>query len=238
MKHMVITSGEEREKLLNSYLPKWPQLALRGQPVTLERAKDIILRTDDFLTDPSTYSGGNNKQFNEDYRKGSHLEKLNDFDNKWDMRELLKNKIGVVDTYYIHNTWASSCYIGGPYGWCSPEGELFSSHNLGKWPSVEKIFSDLKKIAEAFPYLELQATLYSGEECEEDKEPVVSFWVDKGEVHVCSPENPVIANGSTIDKLMLNFNNPNREQGLPPSWIEEYKEKVASVVDEVIKEYS
>ncbi len=54
---------------LNIALPKWPQMIVTGKPVTIHQAKDIILRTDSFLTDSYEHAGGNNQEFNDWYRK-------------------------------------------------------------------------------------------------------------------------------------------------------------------------
>lgn len=60
-------------ELLNLGLPKWPQMIVTGQSVTVDQAKNIILRTDSFLTDPYKWSGGNNHKFNTKYREMAGL---------------------------------------------------------------------------------------------------------------------------------------------------------------------
>ena len=51
-------------ELKNMRLPKWPHMVVWGTPVTQEQAKDIIFRTDAFLTHMSSYAGGNNHAWN------------------------------------------------------------------------------------------------------------------------------------------------------------------------------
>ena len=46
------------------HLPKWPQMIVTGKRVTVDQAKEIIFRTDSFLSDASDYSGGNARNFN------------------------------------------------------------------------------------------------------------------------------------------------------------------------------
>jgi hypothetical protein len=58
---------------LNIDLPKWPQLLIVGDPVTIEQAKDIIFRMDPFLTDTYHLSGGNDRIFNQQYRTQAGL---------------------------------------------------------------------------------------------------------------------------------------------------------------------
>lgn len=48
-------------------LPKWPQMIVTGKPVTIDQAKEIIFRTDSFLTSSDEFAGGNNREFNEWY---------------------------------------------------------------------------------------------------------------------------------------------------------------------------
>ena len=96
-------------------LPKWPQLMIVGDDVTIEQAKDIILKTDDFLTSCSEYSGGNATQFNDQYRKVSTLETLW---GKWDLEIELRKELGCVNLGYIPSQYASSAFIYGPYGFC------------------------------------------------------------------------------------------------------------------------
>lgn len=185
---------QEKELLhkANASLPKWPMLKIAGDSVTPEQAQDIILRTDGFFTELDSYS--NHREFAADYRRQAfgglfdHLLEAKDDDRNWrkihQYQASLRAHLKLVDTAYISNTWADSSYIGGPYGWCHPDGIIAYSHNVGKWPSAEEIYEDLEAIAQAWPFLKMQATLYDGEMSDENVQPVISFQVEAGKVTV------------------------------------------------------
>lgn len=230
-------------------LPKWPQMCVSGVSVSEEQAKEIILRTDMFLTDPSEYSGGNARQFNAMYRLAAGLEKLTthredgsvNFRRLWDLRHLVREKLGVIDAQYVHNNWASSAFIGGPHGWCAPDGTIAYSDNVGKWPSENAVYEDWVDIAEAFPFLQLKATLYSGESGEDNTVPVITFIVSNG--NVTASTDPAIAvprpaNGSDVIASFLSRINgdTSSELGLPITWYDDYAKIVHKAVDEAIDE--
>ena len=96
---------------------------------------------------------------------------------------------GVVPTNYVHNDWISCAFVGGPHGWCHPDGTIGFCNNIGKWPSIEEVYSDWKQLAEIFPYIEVEATLMNGEECEDGTKPVVSFLIRNGKVTLVDPDN-------------------------------------------------
>jgi hypothetical protein len=82
-------------------------------------------------------------------------------------------------TEYVQNSWISTSFIGGPHGWCWPDGRIAYVDNVGKWPSVEAVLRDWSTLAEAFPFLDLAATLINGECCE-DTVPIVTILVKGG----------------------------------------------------------
>lgn len=179
-----------QEELLNKGLPKWPQMIVTGKSVTSDQALDIIFRTDSFLTDCDEWSGGNAKNFNNWYRDISGLNNFrienggDSIDFKllrpfWDKREQFLNTLGFISTNYVHNSWGSCAFVFGPHGWCHPNGKIQYSDNIGKYPSVEEVLEDWTKLAVAFPYLDLNVTLMSGES-EDHNFPVVNIRVLDG----------------------------------------------------------
>lgn len=235
----VYTDAEN--ELLWRGLPKWPHLIIRGKPVTEEQAFDIIFRTDSFLTDSCAWSGGNNRAFKKIYHRDSGIAEIKaakeEYEDAWlfDMfaTRHLKEQIGFVSLQYIRNDWASTSYVGGPHGFCSPSGEIYHSCNVGKWPSAAEVFEDLKKIVKTWPFIEFQASLYSHEECEdvEEKGMVVSFVAENGVVRVTgedfglldAPRPGTLSFGAAIAEISAGFD---REQGLPWRWVMEYAKKV------------
>lgn len=236
-------------QLANGNLPKWPQMLVTGKQVTVEQAKEIIFRTDEFLTDASTYSGGNARNFNAEYRKRAGLDLLQfertardghtytSFD--WDKQRELCERLNIIRTNYVENSWASCSYAGGPHGWCSPEGVISYSDNVGKWSSIEEIIDDWTKIAQAFPYLDLHVTLMSGESCEDDTEAVINIRVVDGSAFAQPPDESVHVIPERRDMLesfieLMNSNRGERELGLPIDWYDEFAANVKAVVVDIL----
>lgn len=238
-KEVVYTEAEQL--LLNRGLPKWPHLIIIGKPVTKDQAFEIILRTDGFLSDTSKFPGGNNRDFNRIYQRDSGIAELmppENFDSGWFYtymaQQALREKIKFVSFSYIRNDWAASSYIGGPHGFCSPDGEIYHNCNVGKWPSIEEVYEDLKKMVATWPFLTFKASLYDCEECENtpEKQMVASFVAENGVVTITgedfdlrNQERP----GIGIEKAVMEIHNGmHREQGLPWRWIMEYAEIIKS----------
>jgi hypothetical protein len=233
--------------LINTALPKWPQMLVTGKPVTIAQAKDIIFRTDDFLTTFSSYSGGNDHRFKERYRRDAGLDRFDKNPHNHDSPEFyqhfqaehkaqgeLNNALGIVQTEYVHNSWASTAYIHGPYGWCNPTGAIRYFDNIGKWPDVAEVLTDWTLLAKSFPYIDLTATLMSGEHCEEHIVPLVSIRVVNGTAELIPGtiephEHQNTSRGMfDADDLMR----PDRERGLPMAWYKEFAEKVRTAAAE------
>jgi hypothetical protein len=241
----------DKETGFNKGLPKWPQLIIVGQRVSQEQAKDIVFRTDSFLVDPCEYSGGNNRDFNEFYRKKANLESLNEIHThngrSWNMPHYgkvdhFREVLGFIPLQYVYNNWASSCFVGGPAGFCSPAGDIFFCHNVGKYPSVEDVFNDFEAIAKAFPFLDMKAALYDGEECEDDTKFVVGFIIKNGQVSLTSTDmdlqNHTVDSDldAIIDARMADLSGMS-ELGLPTDWYEEFAERVKLAVEQTHREF-
>lgn len=237
-------------------LPKWPQMIVTGEPVTADQAKDIIFRTDSFLTDPWEHAGGNDRHFTKLYRELSGLNTI-----EWEDTTALRNKIGFIYTEYVTNDWGSCSFIYGAHGWCHPDGKIFFQDNVGKWPSVEEILDDWTRVAEAFPYLDLTVTLMSGESCEfGESVPLQNIRVKSG---VATLEEPDLnAHGDRLKSIKMEreFANsvfdPNyeprvfeyrefvdgefkeyemevsREVGLPFDWYVDYAKTIKAIIND------
>lgn len=229
------------EKFFSLDLPKWPQLMIVGDPVSEDQAKEIIFRTETFLTDASEYAGGNNKGFNASYLRESGMDVLKglcpgDWMYSHTVMQHVRARIGFVSLDYVHNTWASSSYIFGPYGFCSPDGDIYYNHNLGKYPGVQEVYNDFVRIAQAFPFLKFKASLYSGEHCEENTHCVVSFIVQSGEVQITDEDFNLRQFNQPHDFALAvqKMQDSDREQGLPYKWIMEFQRRVKALVPEAI----
>lgn len=192
------TPEDQREDFIadlcrNISLPKWPMCFIEGKSITREQALEIILRTDYFL---NGFISGNDDIWKEAVRKAVLLptdyryenEWGDDSDLDWDAKEKQqedwKKAWGYEELYYLDNHWISSSYIGGPYGWCHPTGEIWHTHNIGKWPHCEEVINELAKIGRAFPFIEMTLTLYNGEEpdpaVDDFPTPVVRYQLKDG----------------------------------------------------------
>lgn len=241
------------QQLLELGLPKWPQMLVTGRSVTVEQAKEIIFATDRFLTDPYPYSGGNAHDVTKWYRKTAGLDRFDD-DNSpdfhtpegeiwWQRRmrwiNLVDERLDHLPTEYVRNRWASCAFIWGPHGWCSPKGEIKYLDNVGKWPDICTVLEDWQRIAERFPYLDLTATLMSGEDGDEDAEPVVNIRVERGLAELQEPDiTPHLENGvrprRNWDSMgSLTLLNSGRELGLPENWYREFAARVREVTDSI-----
>ena len=177
-------------------LPKWPQMIVRGQPVTLDQAKEIIRRTDRAFT--SHLSGNDHKTVrNIAQRLGLPASMYSAYDGQpvdekaerdWQAAEEFRALWGTISTEYVTNNWVSSSFIYGPHGWCHPDGTISYDHNVGKWPDLDDIIKDWDTLATAFPFLDVTITLMNGESCEDSTRPVVTLKVKDGNVTVCPPE--------------------------------------------------
>lgn len=212
-------------------LPKWPQMIVRGQPVTVGQAKEIIRRTDYAFT--GVLSGNDHATIriiatklglpSAMYHHPSNRDDKFDWEAAADFRELW----GTIPTDYVTNNWVSSAFVYGPHGWCHPDGTISYDDNVGKWPNLDDIIKDWDTLAAAFPFLDLTVTLMNGESCEDDTRPVVTLKVRNGNVTVCPPEPAVDTTypardlADAIQKLATS-GVEGRECGIPMAWIDEW----------------
>jgi hypothetical protein len=227
------------DDLIDIGLPKWPQMLVTGQPVTVDQAKDIIFRTDFFFTDECKYSGGNCKEFNDAYREAALLNKLRDScGDKWSVLSPVLQKLRahlqcVDDLEYIHNSFGSSAFVFGAHGWCRPDGTISFNYNVGKWPSVESIYDEWCRVATTFPYLDLHVTLMSDEWCEDVSTPLVNIRVLDGAAVLQNPDSSVHTVKPVPSLEAFLQYESNREIGCPTQWYKDYAAKVASAITEL-----
>ncbi len=279
----------------NVALPKWPQMRVSGKSVTVEQAKDIIFKTDLFLTSAGEWAGGNNHKFNTQYRhqaglvkpdssvftkygafssgmfspnenalsntaevnaeiddeigecspaeRKSFFERLAGAFWEFTLEEEVRERLGILVLNYMDNNHASTSYVYGPNGWCWPDGTIYFSANIGKWPSIEEVHKEWQLIAETFPYLDLHVTLMSGEHCEEDIKPLVNLRIVGGVATVCEPDLSVHTPVNlTFDHTKESPDWPKRMFdddfgiGLPYEWYDDYAKIVRKTVEEIFSE--
>lgn len=174
---------------------KWPALVVVGQPVTPDQAAEILVRTASWPL--STNAHSHDRLFNglAGYEGYSYDRPVED-DIPWQVRIQKNNAaskaLRILPLHYLLNYRLTSSWIGGPYGWCAWSGHIgCCTHNIGKWPSVEEVTQEWEVIAAAFPFLELRAQVFSGENGEEGTRPTAEWVVSGGKV-VCGPPGPAI----------------------------------------------
>ncbi len=182
-----------KKEAMEIELPKWCQCFIYGKPVSKEVASDVILRTDSFFLG----NGGNNDDFNKKAWDLLGLDVYNDradFSNSkaWEKHEErteeIYHKLTIPTLCYLRNDWLSCAFVEGPHGWMHPDGKIGFCDNIGKWPSVEQVWEELKSITATWKELDLYATLMNGEDCEDNTKPVVTLHAKGGKVRVA--DNP------------------------------------------------
>lgn len=227
--------------ILNIGLPKWPGMVVRGTPVTVEQAKDIIRRTDSaFLRGIR----GNNHAFNKEIVRRLRMPPVLAWDverlqsgslmDEFERRDDWQTKWECLPLTYVSNAWIACSYIGGPHGWCHPNGTIAYDSNVGKWPSVEAVLNDWALLASAFPFLDLTATLMDRELCEEGIRPLVTITVQGGKATAGEPVVPPNIQRQDVGELAVAvlFRSVSREFGIPMEWLDEWEVRAKALFDE------
>ena len=221
------------EELFNKGLPKWPALVVVGEPVTKHQSMAINVMTDRFSF------CSNDREFEKQihgiiYDVEASWSDLSDalqekhgltgFNGVWDLKEKMASKYGPLELNYMSNSRIVSSWIGGPHGWCNWDGTIGSSnYNIGKWPSVQDVYEDCVKIAEAFPFLNMKVQLMNQEAGEDDRplEAIVEYSIKGGEVDMYEPTEILKTPAFGSDDIYVRFNNPHAERGCTIEKLEE-----------------
>ena len=197
----------------DAYLPKWPALHVVGQRVTAEQAGEILIRTAYW----PPYS--NDKRWVRQILDCADIKyKVQEhgyIDVDWNFLDAFREEYKVLNLEYLVNSQITSAYVGGPHGWCNWQGDIgCNDYNIGKWPSVQSVHEEWTRIAEAWPFLDLQCRLYDREQCEDGGLPVVEYLVKVGKCTMQAPTgNMTPAPARTITVADMAFLRPGGEQG-------------------------
>lgn len=193
----------ERIKVSEVSLPKWPAFTVEGASVTREQAAEILVRTNNW------FLGTNDRAWEAEIMRalGVPVTRENGYTQvSWGKVAVVRERIGVLPLEYLYNRRVASAWVGGPHGWCDWEGRIgCSSYNLGKWPTVKAVRAEWVLIAEAFPFLNLRAQLWSGETSEEGVVPLVEFVVRGGKVRTLIPKSPL---GAPTFEMTVDLTDP------------------------------
>lgn len=171
--------------MTNYTLSKWPRLLVWGETITPEQAKVVILETTNW------YFSSNSKNYEKTLYK---LIGINSRENLYGHVSYFQSENGILDLQYLDNNWILSCWMGGPHGWCNPDGTIFANtFNIGKWPEFEEVLEEWELIAKTFPFLKLNAQLVNNEG--KDDKPEVGFILGGGKVKVYKPEQKIVPVG-------------------------------------------
>jgi hypothetical protein len=215
-------------------LNKWPGCVIMGKDVTELQAAEIIFRTDPHL--PDFKYASNDTDFEKELNVVFGFPHGDDDGNKYstgwvDRSEKLFKQLKKIPLEYMHTDRILTCYVGGPNGWCSWSGKIFTNNkNIGKWPSVEDVAEDWGKIAKAFPFLQLYCQLMDKESCEDGAGPIVRFEVQDGQVKVTDNVDPLIPSCDTSLTDILGMTRPDYERGIT---IEQFKFKLLQVYGKI-----
>lgn len=164
---------------MGEYLGKWPEMVVTGEPVTQEQANDILIRT----MHRNYWNSCNDREWTAAINevlgfKDVYASKT--FEDRmvvWGENSDLMDSLGVLELEYIYNSRVASAYIFGPHGWMNWDGTITGnpSYNVGKWPEETELIEEWERVAEAFPYLNLEIQFFTDRgwtgEDEEEVEP-------------------------------------------------------------------
>jgi hypothetical protein len=220
-------------------LPKWPALIVKGNRVTENQAKEILIRTDGF------YFSSNDKEFereinfliygfrendlHEAAKKAFGFVGYNDF---YEWKDTKEEPYRILELTYLNNSRIISSWIGGSHGWCDWSGNIgCCNYNIGKWPSVEEVYKDWSDIAKNFPYLDLTCQLLDSEAGESDKEQkaLIEFRVKNGKVDMSIPES-IICETVDVDFVASRMFG---ERGCTPSQLKDALEYTKEIMKSI-----
>lgn len=179
-------------------LPIHPHIVIDGEHMTIEQAKEILLKTDTFFMG----------------RGGSPDEAL---DNS------LLSAIGITTPHrewkgtgktlslkYLTNKYIATSHVFGIRGWCHPDGTVFYSENIGIAPTWEDIYNECATLAEAFPFLNMRLWLFNfgiGEDeflsKEQKKNCLGGFEISGGDVRLLAEEEFIAADDERCKHIGL-----------------------------------
>ena len=126
---------------MQSITTKWPGVVIVGKPLTPEQVIDVAFNTSHRIwsSDKSPFA-----------RKVKSLDGFN-------------GENPGLELDYFDNSIGLGPWIGGNENWVHHDGTIFMWNNIGKWPSDKEVQSDLERIAERFPFIDMVVSIMSEE---------------------------------------------------------------------------
>jgi hypothetical protein len=156
------------------YDDKWPRLVVVGADIPTALAEQVIVRTDggylhcnDLEWEAAARKIMGLYDFMDD-RDESRLDERGYIRDGLDRERESREALGMLDLQYLDNSMIAGAWLGGgTRGWCDWSGKIgCANFNIGKWPSDEDVTKDWKRIARAFPFLDLRSQVVSM--CDDD----------------------------------------------------------------------
>lgn len=140
---------------------KWSGALLTGNKLTDEQTFEIISKCDPLLqANLSKLTFGNNHSFIKEARNFTLLEQLSEHL----IYEYNQKNVLISDDYAPFNvSLLSSCWIGGTNSWLLKDGTVFYHSNIGSWTSTNDVVEYWTKMAQVFPFLDLNMTVFDCE---------------------------------------------------------------------------
>ena len=215
---------------------KWAGCLMTGRQLTKEQTFYIISKCDPMLqANISNLGFGNNHTFIQNARDFTLLNQLSD-DLVYEYNEQHLDELGLQNISYspFRTSLLSSSWIGGADSWLLKDGTIFYHANIGSWSSTNDVIEYWTTMATAFPFLDLNMTIFNCElstpiiviqnhlECDETipvsalelddevkEEALFNLSVKDGKVTVSAP-NLTVHNGKIpLRKHLMQIRKPN-----------------------------
>lgn len=228
---------KKNEDLFEQCLPKWAACVVKGQQVTLDQAKEILIRTDSWRL----YS--NDREWEESVAAAAgypRLEDTEDFSKYGKLLDDWESSHGIIRLEYLCNSQIITLGAPNSRGWCHWDGTIYKNGaNIGKWPEVENVYNDWVRIAGAFPFLKLKCQVFDSECGNFGIQPVVEFVINSGKVEVREPTEAFIVEEENISLLLTSILfNQTRERGCSLELLTEALELTKNNQEEKLKEFA
>ena len=215
---------------------KWAGCLMTGRQLTKEQTLDIISKCDPMLQASISNLGfGNNHFFIQHARNFTLLNQLSDdLIDEYNQQHLVKLGLRNISYAPFPIDLLSSCWIGGANSWLLKDGTIFYHANISSWSSTDDVIEYWTKMATAFPFLDLNMTIFNCElstpiiviqnhlECDETipvsaleldneikEESLFNLSVKNGKVTVSAPDLTVHNGKIPLREHLIQIRKPN-----------------------------
>lgn len=206
-----LSENELKEKVVNYkkyannvFFNGWVQCFTVGKRVSQKEAMKVLGKLDRaFIT---THSNDIDWQKQRDSLLGQDELMSYGVDIKKIYKEKFPNYEHIFLNYFS-TEMGDSDFVRGPNGWMHPRGYIWNTFNIGKYPTLDEILSDLVHIANEFPFIEMVVIIMDDAIEIDVRHPKIGILVNKGNVTLLSATDAVtIANEYLSDKNNVIYN--------------------------------